>query len=159
MRQKVKIPQRSCSFNYEKEEEPVNTSLNLPEGGRAAIHNDPHSLAKDLVCTMGPSSVLLVTEYIRDPTSAAQWMDGSRRLNDLSSTNAAQWMNENKKVNELSSIRVSEWMDDDRTIMSSHCLKVIPCPGSFCQKVIKVVSTIPVVTMVQQWKCCATHPE
>jgi hypothetical protein len=77
-------------------------------------------------------------------------MDGSRRLNDLSSTNAAQWMNEDKKLNELSSIRVSEWMDDDRTIMSSHCLKVIPCPGSFCQEVIKVVSTIPLVTMVQQ---------
>jgi hypothetical protein len=69
-------------------------------------------------------------------------MDGSRRLNELSSTSAAQWMNEDKKVNELSSIRVSQWMDDDRTIMSSHCLKVIPCPGSFCQKVIKVVSTI-----------------
>jgi hypothetical protein len=78
-------------------------------------------------------------------------MDGSRKLNGLSSTSAAQWMNEDNKVNELSSIRVSRWMDDDRTIMSSHCLKFIPCPGSFCQKVIsKVVSTIPLVTMVQQ---------
>jgi hypothetical protein len=56
-------------------------------------------------------------------------MDGSRRLNELSSTSAAQWMNEDKKVNnELSSIRVSQWMDDDRTINEFSLLESYTVP-------------------------------
>jgi hypothetical protein len=45
-------------------------------------------------------------------------MDGSRRLNESSSTNATQWMDGDKKVNELSSTSAA-WMEI-RKSMSYH---------------------------------------